>query len=368
MEKDKFLTTDNYKLGVDIDLSLSEEFFKALQQESMEDVLPSVVKRAVGRDDIKILVDPTASAGGVGGCYEIYDDRVSVDPGKNTQYIVSSFSIIAPDNLPPNIPEELTPELFGFLMALHESEHVTQYTFEGSIFKKQQTEFDPRAPDFGCDDKQVSEIAETIIAEVDAELAVLKFLREQEMNHVAQFYLDMRCVSSFTKTCPYLFEKNLDHDVSTIISHYEETGEVLDPDKFLEEKKELLDKLHKEMGVGSEWIDSIMTKNQSDGIRKLHPAEIESVVKQLPPMPPQVIMHALQSLLDKGELDGLQKLEAENFIEAVKHMGYEPDPNPAFMEEYKEQVNGAIVKHMNEFGKTGQEIDLSTNVSSAPPP
>ncbi len=40
---------------------------------------------------------------------------------------ISMLGAVAPDNLPPEIPVDFTPELLEFLFALHEAEHATQW-------------------------------------------------------------------------------------------------------------------------------------------------------------------------------------------------------------------------------------------------
>ena len=298
--------------------------------------------------------------------YNLGEDAVYLNPEKLS--VVERVCLrmgVSPDNLPSNIPVELTPELFEFLTALHESEHVTQHTFDPASEK-------------WCLAKDLNNLTEygrnifapapyELMEEVDADLAVIEYLKEEGMDNVAKFRLDMREIRSMTLKVPALPEGSLlnsdayTHDLSTILGHYVETGDVIDPSRYIHEKSLLVEKIIIELGMPTYWFGNLQYKCEEKATREPELSEISAVYNEIY-MRPQNIRFALENLLERGKLDGLQKFEAENFIAAAKRMGYEAEPLAT--QEYKAQVETTL-KALYGISEPGQDSDLS--VDNKPP-
>jgi len=361
MKEQNFPITDKYKLGVNVNLELGVAFWEASHGQPMEDRLVGLPRALVGRK-----IDVCPNSWGDNG-YNVMRGRLLLDMGvSDVASFVSKFMHVSPDNLPLNIPDELTPELVVFLVALHESEHVMQWGEVGakstaSTFAKGKT-------------YENKDIPFVIMQEADADSPVIKYLREDGKGNVAQFWLDMRTVSSFTDKFPLMYPaKYVDnfasvlnplgdwgykvdsrkylrksmselygHDSASILAYSEKNGAVIDPEYYLREKEALVKNVHESMEIEESWFISLVNRCRDEGERTPTVSEAVNVMKNISPMSPQKIRYALDDLMGRGSLDGLQRLEAENFIAAAERMGYEADPDPDFVQIYKDQVCDAV--------------------------
>jgi hypothetical protein len=361
-----FPTTDDYKIEVNINLSkahaLSGEFMAAAKGGTLDEYLPKFVHAVLGRD-ITVITDK--NAGEYDSKYRYYYDREHKQYEEELHFgtkemeleekLVGNFGK-NPDFLPPNIPKELTPELMDFLTALHEMEHTTQYNIpqkedgevkRGSVSSAIVKLGAPLSSRVGSGFE--------IMGEVDAEGApmayVATYLREEGMENIAQFYEDMR-------------EFNLldwEHDLSLVLSHHEETGEVIDPAYYAQEMRGLYMKVIEGVGIDCNYFSELLSQYSYEDIKKvIGNAALENDMNNLPKkigdVTPQKFMYAAQKLLESGELEGVSKMKAEKYVEAMERLGYKPDPQGIVG--YKEAVKEVIDKYLGEPSETGERVRL----------
>lgn len=340
MEEQNFPTTDKYKLGVDIDLSLASEFMNAADGRPLVHRLPELIYGLVGRYDVGVrLGDDLENE------YDPNTDDVSVNTRTdNLLERVCSVTGVPLDNPPPKIPDEYTAELDVFLATLHESEHAVQRNVKkdefGYVDFRATTSTLVTSTNVAASGESYS-----IISEADADLPILEFLEREGMHDSAQFWFDMREVASFTTKTPIPYYPGLSghgvHDTNFTISHHRDGGGVIDPEVFMSEKMDLMGKVYKEMGIGNVLTDSYAAK-VADVFSNFSMRDIKDcfgrteVDTEVSPIRPQKIMTALQNLLDEDRLDGVQELDAQNYMAAMGRLGYQPEP--ALMPGYAEEV------------------------------
>ena len=354
-----FPTTDTYMLEVNVDLNsplLEEAFTRAMNgQPSSHEILKEMMDSLHGRQGIALDADAGRSA------YSIMLQQVGLGPED-----IGAFLAVSPDNLPPNIPEELTPELMTHLFALHESEHVTQFTYktdekEGYVIPDTiQRTFMREDPDTIPDLDSVDSIKE-----VDGDLAVVTHLDEMDLGHVSQFWLDGRICASFNHKFTESAYNHYEHDASSIVSYFRETGQVIDPAEFLEHKNELMTKIQPAiMGMDKQAIIGVLTEYPTlsrDQITQFTEIMNNGEYDLKPDVRPQTILFAVQELLDDGALDGLQKWEAENYVAAMGRLGYEPvQPHIPEMS-YEDQIRDILENNMG-IHKIGEEPEQGAEI------
>jgi len=165
---------------------------------------------------------------------------------------------------------------------LHEIEHITQFngTYEDEISGAVNVPGDmstlkTRYPSVSADTRT----EDLTMGEIDARYAPLNYLREKGMVEVEQFWKDYMAMNTFYDD---------EHDMTVVLAHFEKTGAILDPDYFVPELASLC-------------------------------AEVRGRVEG--DMKPPAITCVLKDMLDNGELDGVQKLKAEHYVEAATRLG-----------------------------------------------
>lgn len=340
-------TTGLYRISTDVKVDLGDKFWKASSGKSAEERMPELVKLLVGRDDLDVEAAPGLKSGYITEQNGV-QDTLQIDTQGDLEKDICGEMGVSRDNLPPNIPSSYTAELEVFLTAVHESEHVTQYSLnknpDGSVDVNM-------SPSLVLEDETIEhygvgyyQLANRVMAEVDSVRAVMSYLREEGMEDVAQFRMDGKTIGSFTNKFPSASGHNFAHEVATILNYHEKTGEILDPKAIIDAKAHLIWRLQADFGVGDRWISSVVGDSQMSATRNPTREEIVKTLGDFPHISPQKMMHRLQELLDEGEFDGLQKLEAENFIVAAERMRYEPDPTPLeeYAQAYRDQVRNAV--------------------------
>ncbi len=335
-----------YKLEVNAALggrALSQYFNEIVSDNriSTPDERVQMVKKLVGRE---ITVEHNNSGTNI---HKAHENKIVLS---DKDVSIASMLSVAPDNLPPNIPPELTQELLEHLIALHEAEHATQFSHENVVSQTGHV---------------VNSIKETMLSdvgsrtgfernfmrEVDGDFSIIDTLHDMEYENVAQFWLDMRASSS---AVGYIFDFEGDayeHDTSSILKHYVNTGEVIDPAEFMSEKRALAEKIRGEVGVFAGELAGILSE-YPDFLKLSRDAEVIKEIDKFTKIKPQGIMHAVQTLLDEGQLEGMQEWEAENYMAAMDRLGYEPDPNY----DYEAQLRDVLENKMGL--KTADQIAL----------
>ncbi len=358
MGSQEFPTTDNYKIGTNVNLhsqGLSEHFHDIVQGKPSSIQIPEMVKSLLGRDDIKVTVGDHSKnkySFGADG------DEIHLDPEFIT---IAKFLGVSEDNLPPNVPTDLTHELFGHLIALHEAEHATQL----HLPKDQDTgKVDLRSVRSNLVADGVSEIDlnNKIVRETDADVPVLEHLRDMELEHVGQFWKDSRMTVSFVNSFPMITDEALRHDSSSLLSYHQATGKVIDLDTFVSEKKALLNNVHKELGFEEGKFMSIMQDypdllTSERAAAAMSSQEVDDSLR----VTPQAIQHAVQNLLDKGELSEMQAWEAQNYVNAMGRLGYEADPNF----DYEANIRDTLENKIGLKSVSQQSIDASDNTADS---
>jgi hypothetical protein len=336
-EMERFPTTDQYKLGVNVDTSsllLKQHFQDAVAGKPSKVGTPELIKSLVGRDDVKVI-DANNSISG----YAFKKDELYLNPSELT---LVKLLHVAADNLPPNIPHELAPELLSHLMELHEAEHVTQYSF----LKGQNTGMvitDSLRSTITGGSVDAEDLKLHIVAELDADLPVLKHLRDMGLDNVAQFWEDARTNVSYVDSFMSLGKEITWHDTSSLNSYYEETGKLIDLDSYISARKsltlEIMDKMHfSEDEVKRIKADYPNLKENEKVIALNSSAEGKASVS----VRPQGLLYAVQSLLEKGELKGLQKWDAENYVKAMDRLGYTADPNYTYEAHMRDVIENKL--------------------------
>ena len=311
-------TTDDFNLDVDIDLErkrLHRLFERSASGEASLDESTKLIRAMIGRKPI--VID-----GEGGNSYQPSTDTFRISPPPSLAFYLG----VSESNMPPNIPESVTPELMHHLKLIHEAEHSTQFNYSTD---PETGEVDRTRGNFRISNRSPYEytVAEEIIKEADADLAVQNYLHDIEEPEVAQFIMDARMNRSFVEQYLTSSDDSLEHDTSSIVSHFMETGEVIDVDEFIQAKRELMDKINKEVGFGLYDL-SAMVSEYDVTPRQLRELQMDHQTELA--IRPQGVMHAVQSLLDRGELEGLQEWEAQNYIQAMTRLGYEPQENYDF--------------------------------------
>lgn len=337
-ENKDFPTTDKYKIGVDVDLqhkSLCADFRDCAAVYSSQETIKKLIHNLTGRDDVNLMHFEEKGS----NAYHAGSDTIMLAPSRVG---IDTFMWITKDNLPPNIPEQLTPDLLFHLVALHETEHVTQFSLEKTddgqdVTSIKSTLVQGHNPNYNL----MSDIAK----EVDADLAIIKHLENLDLPNVAQFWKDMRSVASFVVHFPLSSPDGMPHDTTAILHHFETTGKVLDPDHLIDEKLDLAGKIHDKLGINRDFLSTMMVINTTPPLETLEAKLQEESVRKDLLMRPQQIMTAVQELLNEGQLTGLQKWEAENYMDAMHRLGYTPEPAG----DYTNKAANALKTH---FGYT----------------
>ncbi len=356
MAEDKLPTTDNYKLGVDIDLSeaksLSEEFMKASKEGRLEEVAPKFIRSVTGQDDIN--VDIREDMGVVDTEYGNFDKVLTLgtkDIGLNEK--LSTIFDVDINNLPPNIPEKLTPEHVDLFVVLHEAEHATQNhvprTEDGKLDPVNivSNVVKPEAPITAFGDGK-----ETIL-EVDADLAPVAYLRETGMDDAAQFFSDMREIN---------FNKE-HHDTSTIRDYYEETGKVIDPHQYEIETASLREKMTGKIGVDYDHLRDELKQYPPDVLEKIvQDSSFREVFDKIESeVTPQKLMYGSIKLLEEGEVEGVARLKVENYLAAMDRLGYTPDPKQIDCNSRVSDVMENINASMHPDEQPGSDLTAPVN-------
>jgi len=307
--------TNSFNIAADINIrdeGLAESLKKSAMGEATQQEKIEMIQALIGRD-VKVSYKEER-----GSSYSYRTDDIALGQESLTWLLG-----VSKDNLPPNIPEAFTPELSAHLTALHESEHATQY-----VGKRDSVTGNAigRIESFTISDRPIIEygLAEEIIKEADSDHVIMQHLDDLELPEVKEFYLDARMTRSFVTQFLSSRDESHEHDTASLLRHFEETGEVIDVDHFVEEKRALMEKINNEFGFGVDEYFNVFMDYEIDSRRLSEDQgqyQLDLAVK------PQQLMHAVQSLLDKGELDGVQKWEAENFMSSMERLGYEPDGN-----------------------------------------
>lgn len=329
---DKFTipTTDDFNLDVDINLErkrLHRLFERSASGEASLDDSTKILRAMIGRK-------PNVIDGEGGNSYQPSTDTFRISPPPSLAFYLG----VSENNMPPNISESVTPELMHHLKLVHEAEHATQFIFKRD---EQTGEIDQTSARFEISNRSpyAYGLEEEIIKEADADLAVQKYLEDIGEPEVAQFILDARMSRSFVEQYLASSDDSYEHDTSSILQHFKETGDVIDVETFIYEKSALMDKINKEVGFGLYDLSSMVseydvTREQLRAMQMEHQTELA--------IRPQGVMHAVQSLLERGELEGLQKWEAENYMAAMTRLGYEPQENY----DYESQLRNVLENGM----------------------
>jgi len=328
-------TTDKYNLEVRSNLKdpkLSDSFYEAVHGEQKPG-LSKVIDSVLGKTREDRLLDVAQSVARRDFSAEYSEDGENNYSASYAHLTLAPISIkdlmrTYPDNLPPNIPHNLNQNLLEHIVTLHETEHVTQNKIEhvegrGFFIVS-----------------NVHNVADSIekdwVHEMDADLAVVKYLECLGYFDVAQFWLDGILVNSFTGQFPLSGAETLIDDVSSTIAHYSDTGEVLDFKYFALQKLSLLTKVQVEMNASHDEMNNIIQD---------YPDFLSEVPKEFIPYfaaKPQGVMHAVQTLLDKGDLKDMEKWEAENYMAAMERLGYEPDPNYSYSDQLRDTLENKM--------------------------
>ncbi len=316
-DKEQFPTTDIYNLETHIQLNtplLGQHFKNAINGRA--NVLPDLdlVKALTGKNTIKVEQSDTAT-----GLYTGHDETIHL---RSNNALDDKVLDIPRHAIPARVPEELTPELARLLTTLHEAEHATQLIFkEGPDRVLSGTNIlnDPQ--------NMAQAYNLKLIAEMDGDIARDQYLEDKDMGHIATFYSDLRMMRSFVFSYPVRDHNDEDHDTSTLTDHYKETGDLIDPAAFLDAKNSLFAKIDKQVNFSVNSFVGVMNENPEFKARLqevVHDEEANLRLDEKLTMPAPVILHALQTLIDEGQLEGLEKYEAERGVAALTRLGYEP--------------------------------------------
>lgn len=131
---------------------------------------------------------------------------------------------VGDQNDPPSKAPPFSKEIWEFMQAMHESEHAASHA-------------EKKVPVVG--DKNLNFLAE----EIDADMAMLNFLKENNMDEGIEYLLQIRMNNSFKIGFRQIFE----HDTASFLRIYEHSGQQLDLEKFVNEKKDLMNRIADEM-------------------------------------------------------------------------------------------------------------------------
>ena len=186
------------------------------------------------------------------------------------------------------------------------------------------TVFTDRVPTHG--------LAEEIVKEVDSDNAVIQYLKDSGQDDMAQFWLDMRMSRSFMAQFLSTSTESTEHDTASIVANFQKTEEVLDINHFIEQKQALMEVVRQEMGMGERNHNLSIMSDYPDAMQAIRYNENLDIKKyeQAITVKPQGIMHVVKTLLAEDKLDGMQKWEAENYMESMERLGYEPDADYSY--------------------------------------
>jgi hypothetical protein len=350
-----FPTTDKYRLGVDIDLkavALRHHFTAAIGGVRMQELTRDMLRQMTRQPNLGVLLEEDRPARQ--NSYAPSEDTITIND--NESKLHRSLGV-SRNNMPPIIPKEFTPELDRHLGALHEAEHRTQHVI---IKDKETGEVDFLNSRFRIllsghrSYNPLGIAAEVMVHEADGDLPVLQHLDEMGLPHVAQFYMDVRAFKATMSHLPTLTDdKYREHDVSAVVEHFRANGKVLDPVFVLIEKELLLNQVRAELrGQPYDWKNADAIKDDLDvvlrkyglnrremfhGDKKLSEDTLEDIF--LPR--PQIVMAAMQRVLERGYLSEFQKQEAERFMDATLRLGYTPENRT-----YLDQVRDVLENHL----------------------
>lgn len=316
--------------------ALRRNFQSIVAGESTSEGLVTAIREIVRPETNVTHVDEGATV------YNITQDAILIS---NAGMSVGQALHVSEHNLPPNTPKEVTSALLVHLSALHEAEHSMQYRRQAdpdsgrvSIFFKT------------LDGENESEagnmlLSEALLGEADSDYAVVKHLQDMEYKHIGQFYLDIRAGGSMTEHLIATPIEAGEHDTSSIIGHFLETGETMDAQAFIEAKWDLASKLREETGISGVPMEILGKYNLS----------YEYFVQNFDALAPepQGVMHAVQTMLDRGDFEGLQKWEAENYLASMERLGYKADPDF----NYETQLRRTFENEMGLSPATGLRLD-----------
>jgi len=335
-------TTNDYRIAVDINISaaraLSDEFAQAAKGRTLEEFLPSFMETILGRKGVTAVLHEDKGYQAHRYYYAEEEMHLGIKPASFEEKL-ASFLNVDIDDLPPKIPEELTPELLDYLLVLHELEHATQLSVprkgDGSIDLAKVTSnlLQP-----GVSLRARTGAGCTIIAEVDADGAVQAYLHEEGLGNVAEFIMNVRRANFF----------DVKHDLALIRTHYKETGKVIDPNHYYAERMKLTARVAEEVGIDFNIVGKALAKYPPNVTGKL--AEDDVLQKELEESMrvgmKRKVMYVGQALLDKGELSGIAKLRIEEHIKAMKDLGYKPDDKP--VADFEGKVQAFLEKHFGQ--------------------
>lgn len=188
--------------------------------------------------------------------------------------------------LAPKIPASLSPELFDFLVALHEAEHLKQK--DHPVFRN------GTRPDL-----------KMLADEIDADMAAVNYLNGTGEKEVKDFYLAYRNVDSFARNGP--------HGTANFIRLLEETGKQIDLEKFSTENAILKSRIFNLMNQNPDFLgDKNKLMGATEFLLKSHFEETERQANGFPP--------------DDGNLlSVVQIAECQSFLKDAAALGYTAD-------------------------------------------
>ena len=350
MAENNLPITDKYELEVNVgfpEQSLSQYFYKIVSDNeiSSPNEMIQMVKKLVGRDII-VVHDSLGKF-----LHSAHENKITLS--SDGAISINSMLGVAPDNLPPNVPSELTQELLEHLAALHEAEHATQFS----------REIDDVSGDVSIREAMLSDIKNTLsferkfMREVDSDLSVIETLNDMGLGNVAQFWQDARANNSMIDHIYNFIGRAYEHDTHSTLAHFIETGDTIDPEEFISEKRMLVERIRGEMGVFTGKLLCII--GEYPNLETALELEENKQYGMHMEVKPQGIMHAVQTLLDDDQLDGMQKWEAENYMAAMDRLGYVADPNY----DYEAQLRDVLENKMGL--KTSDQIALEQRRNEA---
>lgn len=336
----EFPTTDKYNIAVNVNLgdkTVSDVFQKAAKGAFEQESYVAMIRALAGRDTINIQFNDAD-----GTSYNmINDDGVLIDEISVSSKFIDNIFLGADDpKAPPNIPESFTPEMLVHLITLHEVEHTTQYKFDVDSENRpisSTATSNVINGDFPRDD----DLAFKIITEADGDNTIIQYLENTENEDIAQYWLDMRMNRSFMAQFNPYGSESFEYDTASIVSHFRETGEVLDVDHFLDQKGELMELVREQMGMGGNRRFEINMEypEANQAIRYNKELDLTKYARDMV-VSPNAMMHAVKTLLEDDRLEGMQKWEAENYMASMERLGYEPDPDPDYS--YEEVLRAGL--------------------------
>ncbi|MGH1375010.1 MAG: hypothetical protein ACRBCK_01570 [Alphaproteobacteria bacterium] len=346
-------TTDAYEINLDVDIHnplLAESFNDAVFGTMDNDTVEQMIKVLVSRDGLEVSFSEDERS---------FSNSMTNEINIGLYGDIARFLAVTPDNLPPSMPESFTNELYLHLVALHEAEHMSQHSYDLHP-ESGEINVSTIKSNLVLNETEMSTVGRELLEEADSDNAVLEHLDDMGQEDASQFWLDMRMAASFTHRFAGNTYKIYEHDTSSILSHYRETGDIIDVDQFVEQKGELMAKIQREvLGADMKELMAVMAEYpqlSTAELRKL--SDVATSGQEQINLTPQRLMHTVKGLLESGELDGLQKWEAQNYLKAVERLGYEADASPAANFSMVDKVRDIME---NDMGKTPLNATPATN-------